>query len=95
MVLFDLSPYKIVLKKYYLCCGFFLQWGTVHILGPIADIQAGVKDERRRTGHEVGPVPAAHVVKGAVRGMGQEYGVAISARGTVGLPGTGLTGQAG
>jgi hypothetical protein len=70
-------------------------WGTVHILRPIADIQARVKDEGRRTGHEVGPVPAAHVVKGAVRGMGQEHGVAISARGTVGFPGsTGLTGQA-
>ncbi len=71
-------------------------WCTVHILRPVADIQAGVKDERRRTGHEVGPVPAADVVKGAVSGMGEEYGVAISARGTVGLPGsTGLTSQAG
>jgi hypothetical protein len=69
-------------------------WCTVHILRPIADIQAGVKDKRRRTGHEVGPVQAADVVKGAVRGMGQEHGVAISARGAVGLPGTGLTSQA-
>jgi hypothetical protein len=68
-------------------------WSTVHILRPVADIQAGVKDKRRRTGHEVGPVPAAHVVKGAVCGMGQEHGVAISGWRAVGLPGTGLTSQ--
>ncbi len=43
----------------------------------------------------MGPVPAADVVKGAVRGMGQEHGVAISGWGTVGLPGTGLASQAG